>query len=98
MILNKVFNRKRLVSETHIHHAGRMSFGGGEINQAAFTQDYNAIAGGLELIFLRESSNGSRRFRHFTERYQIQFQIKVSAVADYCAIFHGREMLAVDNM
>jgi hypothetical protein len=33
MVERHVFRRKRLVGERHIHHGGRMTFGGGQVHQ-----------------------------------------------------------------
>ena len=35
-VLHQILNRKRLVREAHVHHAGRVSFGCCEIDQSTF--------------------------------------------------------------
>src|SRR5580704_2715908 len=43
-VLNQIFGGKRLIGEAHIHHSGRMAFGGGEIDEAAFAEQIDPTA------------------------------------------------------
>ena len=43
-VLNQIFEAQSLIGKAHIHHAGRVSFRRGQIDQSAFSQDINAAS------------------------------------------------------
>ena len=62
LLLHKVLNLKGLIGKTHIHDAGRMSFRGGKVNQATFTEYDYAPAVGLNLELFDEGAHVHWRF------------------------------------
>ena len=51
LVLHQVLGGERLVGEAHVHHAGRVAFGGGQVDQAAIGQQVDlAPVGQDELL------------------------------------------------
>src|SRR5947208_11002479 len=50
-VLHQIFYGESLVSKAHVHTAGRVAFGGGEIDQTALAQNHNSPPV-LESVFL----------------------------------------------
>src|SRR5215469_8279096 len=56
VVLHQVFGGQRLIREAHIHHGGRVTFGGGEVYKATFADEID-LAAVLELEFVNERPN-----------------------------------------
>ncbi len=59
LVLHQILNRQRLVRKAHVHHAGRMSFGSGEIDQAAFAKHDDPATARLESCIPRRTDASS---------------------------------------
>ena len=89
----QVFDRERLISEAHVHHGGGVTFGGGQVDQAALTEQvYLAtVANG---IFVHKRAGGALGAGNAFERSYVDFDVEVARVADHRAVFHLVEVFA----
>src|SRR5712691_2393130 len=55
-ILDQILDRERLVGKAHVHDAGRMAFGGREIDQPAFAQNVYSPAI-FKFVFLHKRTH-----------------------------------------
>src|ERR1700738_5345714 len=94
-VLDQILGRERLIGKAHIHDAGRMAFGGREINEPAFPKDDNPMAV-AEFVFLDKRSKLFNRCSHLAQGDQVKLEIEMTAVADDRSVLHRREMISVD--
>src|SRR5258707_2034319 len=96
-VLDQILGRERLVGKAHVHHAGRMAFGGRQIDQPAFAEDDNPMAV-AKFVFFDKRPELLNGLRHLAERNQVKLEIKIAAVADNRAVLHLRKMIAIDDV
>ena len=56
VILQQVFGGESLIGEAHIHDGGRMSFGGSQIDEAAFAEEID-FAAVLQQVFVHKRAH-----------------------------------------
>src|SRR5678816_2260473 len=69
-----------------------------QVNQAPFAKYDYSVTISLVFVLLDKGSHWYRIAGHFFQRDEIQLQIEVSAITNNGAVFHLREMLAIDNV
>src|SRR6516225_1639473 len=97
VVLHQVFGGERLIREAHIHHGGRVTFGGGEVYKATFADEID-LAAVLELEFVNERPNFALAGREILERGNLDFDVKVAGVADNRATFHDLEVFTANDV
>src|SRR5258705_477503 len=97
MVLRNVLGAERLVSEAHIHDAGWVTFGGGQVNKSSVGQQINSTpVGQLELF--DEISRDPSLDREIGEGGNIDLVVKVARVRENGAIAHNFELGSIDNV
>src|SRR5579872_4654862 len=95
-LLYQILRGQRLVREAHVHDAGRVSFGGGQIDQTPLPQQEYPVA--ADHILLDERPDRARLAAgELFERRDVHFDVEVAGIADHRAILHRREVLGADD-
>src|SRR5215510_944216 len=73
-----------------------MSLGRSEIDQTTFAKHDDPPSSRSNLVLLDKRTHRRRIAGHLAQRHEIELEIEVTAVTDDRAIFHLREMFAID--
>ena len=98
LVLERPLGREGLGGEAHVHDAGRVAVGGGEVDQAAFAEDVEPSAVGLDVFVDEFADLVDVGFGHFREVVEGEFDVEVAGVADHRAVLHDGEVLAADDV
>ena len=97
MVLDDVLGPERLIRKTHVHHAGGMTLGQGQVHQPPFAEQGDSLAA-LQRELLHAGPNHAPLAAELLQRRDVQLHIEMAGVADDGAVFHRREMLAADHL
>src|SRR5687768_11013887 len=75
-----------------------MAFGGGEVDEAAFAEDDDALSAVFTDVFLDERAAFDGRLGHFAESVEVELQVEVAAVADDRPVLHRFKVFFINNM
>src|SRR5579863_7054015 len=68
-----------------------MAFGGGQVDEAAFTEEVD-FASVFEGVLFHKSSGGAFRRRHVLQRGNVDFDVEVARIGNNRAVLHQAEM------
>ena len=88
---------KRLVREAHIHHGGRMTFGGGQVDEAAIAEKVELAAVFHRRIRRRRGGLPSCRWRAFRAPGMSISTLKWPELLIDGAVFHFLEVIVGDD-
>src|SRR5579872_658868 len=97
MILHEVLGGKRLIGEAHIHHASRVAFGGGKVDEAAFAEQID-LASIFHGVFFHEVARGALGAGQLLQRRNVDLDVEVPGVGHNSAILHRLEVLFGDDV
>src|SRR5512132_477711 len=87
VVLHHPLAARRLVGEGHVHHAGGVALGGGQVHQPALAEHDDPLAG-LEGELLHEVADGGPLLGNLRQRLEVQLDVEVAAVGDDGAALH----------
>ena len=98
LVLEGPFGGEGLDGEGHVHDGGGVAVGGGEVNEAAFAEDHDGVAGG-DGEAVDEFAEAFLSFLgHLGEGDEVEFDVEVAGVTDQGAVFHDFEVFAADDV
>ena len=81
-IAQHVLGGERLVGEAHVHHAGRVAFGGGQVDQAAFAEQIDLPPVGQGVLLDEGAHLARRRDGHLFQRRDVDLDVEMAGVGD----------------
>ena len=93
--LHHVLRAQRLVGKAHIHHAGRVSFCRGKIDEPTLGEQVNSPSIGKRVL-PHNVPDVSLPDRQLFHRLDIYLYVEVSTVGHQRAVFHYGQVLGVD--
>src|SRR5690606_18503039 len=89
---------ERLVGKAHVHHAGGVPLGGGEVHQPPLAENVHRLAV-RQPVALDERAHKLRLLNgHLAQAGQVNLDVEVPGVGDDCAVLHGFDVMRVDHV